>query len=159
MSCVCQAAGRCRHATIAKVQRCCSHHGGSYAWTCTGYKLIMQLHMFKSSMHNLLMHSSPKGALRVHDAASAIANHYGFDRVGARLSEYVSKNTLYKEKIVFGLNERLNHVCMFKNPLPVMKMKHTYMLKLLRNSNITVTLQGAPNYVCMFEIPVFCRDK
>ena len=48
---------------------------------------------------------------------------------------------------------------LFKNPLPVMKMKHTYMLKLLRNSNITVTLQGAPNYVCMFEIHVFYPDK
>ena len=34
-----------------------------------GSRLIMQLHMFKSSMHNLLMGSSPKGALRVHDAA------------------------------------------------------------------------------------------
>ena len=43
---------------------------------------------------------------------------------------------------------------LFKNPQPVMKMKHTYMLKLLRNSSITVTLQGAPNYVCMFENPL-----
>ena len=41
----------------------------------------------------------------------------------------------------------------------IMKMKHTYMLKSLRNSNITVTHQEALNYVCMFEIPAFCRDK
>ena len=38
-----------------------------------GSRLIMQLHMSKSSMHNLLMRSSLKGALRVHGAASAIA--------------------------------------------------------------------------------------
>ena len=44
---------------------------------------------------------------------------------------------------------------LFKNPLPVMKMKHTYMLKLLRNSNIPVTHQEALHYVCMFESPVF----
>ena len=48
---------------------------------------------------------------------------------------------------------------LFKNPQPVMKMKHTYMLKSLRNSNITVTHQEALNYVCMFENPVFYRDK
>ena len=48
---------------------------------------------------------------------------------------------------------------LFKNHQPVMKMKHTYMLKLLRNSSITVTFQGAPNYVCMFENPLHVMEN
>ena len=61
MSCACQAAGRCRYATIAKAQRCCSHHGGGYAWACTGPKVIMQLHMLKSSIAQLAQGQQPQG--------------------------------------------------------------------------------------------------
>ena len=78
-----------------------------------------------------------------------------------QLSVYVCMSQTYIHTLSdFCVKSSLQRVWICSKTLCfVMKMKHTYMLKSLRNSNITVTHQEALNYVCMFEIPVFCRDK
>ena len=78
-----------------------------------------------------------------------------------QLSMYVCMSQTYIHTLSdFCVKSSLQRVWICSKTLCfVMKMKHTYMLKSLRNSNITVTHQEAPNYVCMFEILVFCRDK
>ena len=78
-----------------------------------------------------------------------------------QLSMYVCMSQTYIHTLSdFSVKSSLQRVWICSKTLCfVMKIKHTYMLKSLRNSNITVTHQEALNYVCMFENPVFYRDK